>query len=178
MTREDCYAIGFVLRTHGIRGGLTIQLEHDSPEEFTDLESVFVDIDSILVPFFVRSYKVRNTQSAIVEFLDVTEEAEAKELVGSQLYLPIPLASDDDAELPISALIGYSMVDSAQQLIGKIVGIAHIPGNDLFEIENGNREFLIPINEDWIVEIDNLSKLVEMDLPDGLLSLDDESESD
>jgi hypothetical protein len=38
-------------------------------------------------------------------------------------------------------------------------------------IENDTKEFMMPIHEDWIVEVDEVNKRMRVNLPGGLLEL-------
>ena len=43
--------------------------------------------------------------------------------------------------------------------------------NALFVVENEGKTVYIPISEDFITEIDEQGKTIEMDLPEGILDL-------
>lgn len=52
MTIDDCYYLGKVTKKHGFKGNLIIHLDTDEPELYNTLESVFIEIDGSLIPFF------------------------------------------------------------------------------------------------------------------------------
>ena len=52
MRKEDCYYLGKITKTHGFKGNLILHLDTDEPELYENLESVFIERDGMLVPFF------------------------------------------------------------------------------------------------------------------------------
>ena len=53
MKKEDCYFLGTITRTHGLQGNVVLKLDTDQPEMYNKLESIFVEVNGLLVPFFV-----------------------------------------------------------------------------------------------------------------------------
>ncbi len=54
MNKEACFQLGYVAKIHGIHGEVSIVLDVDNPEYYQNLESVFVEFNSRLVPFFIE----------------------------------------------------------------------------------------------------------------------------
>ena len=54
MQKEDCYFLGRIIRKHGLSGNLILKLDTDQPEIYKKLESIFVEINGLLVPFFIE----------------------------------------------------------------------------------------------------------------------------
>ena len=52
MRKEDCYFLGKITRRHGLAGNVILKLDTDQPELYNKLESIFVEINGLLVPFF------------------------------------------------------------------------------------------------------------------------------
>ena len=68
MTQENCFLLGYILRTHGTAGNVVIFLDVDYPENYEDLESVFVEIKGDLVPYFIQDLNLQKQANAIVSF--------------------------------------------------------------------------------------------------------------
>ena len=54
MRKEDCYLLGKITRKHGLSGNIILKLDTDQPEFYKNLESIFVEINGLLVPFFIE----------------------------------------------------------------------------------------------------------------------------
>ena len=56
-------------------------------------------------------------------------------------------------------------------IIGKIIDIIENKNQDLFEVVVNEKRILIPIVDEFIVNIDNDNKKIIMNLPEGLTDL-------
>lgn len=98
MTQENCYLLGYIVRTHGTSGNVVIYLDVDYPDDYEDLESVFVEIKGELVPYFIESLNLQKQSNAIVTFEDINTIEKAQALVGSSLYLPLESLEELDGD--------------------------------------------------------------------------------
>ena len=92
MLQNDCYQLGEVIKTHGLNGEVNIGLDVDFPDDYKNLESVFLKKEGKLDPFFIDTLQINGTK-AIVKFEEVDSLNEAKKLVKSELFLPLTLLS-------------------------------------------------------------------------------------
>lgn len=165
------FEIGYIQRTHGINGELAMSISSALEFNPEDLESVFLDIDGIPVPFFITRIRLLNQGKAIVKFDEVDSIEQAQELCATRVMIPSDSVQDND-EIYLSDLIGYRVVDSDSKEIGIITDYTEYSLNATFEIETRDgKRILIPAAEELIVEVDTSSKLLEMTLPEGLIDL-------
>ena len=71
MRKEDCYFLGRITRKHGLSGNVILKLDTDQPDFYKKLESIFVEINGLLVPFFIEKviwYKQVNLSGNAVKF--------------------------------------------------------------------------------------------------------------
>jgi len=62
--------------------------------------------------------------------------------------------------------------DKTHGVLGEIKEIIEYPQQEMAAIIIKEKEVLIPLNEQLILEIDEEKKLISMDLPEGLLNLE------
>jgi 16S rRNA processing protein RimM len=55
MDLKDSIYIGQIAKLHGYKGGVSLFLDVTHPEEYIDTETLFVDVEGILTPFFIES---------------------------------------------------------------------------------------------------------------------------
>lgn len=165
---EGLYRIGRIGRPHGIKGEVQMQVDDDVFDR-VDSEYVFLEVDGIVVPFFMEEYRFKSDEICLVKFEDIDTQEKARELTGCEIYFPRELAEADDHDMTYAELVGYEVVDNKyNKVVGKIVFVDDSTENILFELDN---DLLIPAPDELIEEIDTDSHTVRMQLPEGLLEL-------
>ena len=172
LEKENCFLIGTFSRTHGIKGALVLDKEIDF-SEIIKLESVLVEINQLLVPFFVANHSFRNEYSYLISIDDVESEVDAAKFVGKRVYLPNELIkkSTPESEIINKGIEGYAVIDKNQGAIGFVKYIEEISGNDLIAVDHDGTEILIPFQDSIILSIDKKKSIVEIDAPEGLIDL-------
>jgi len=166
--KEEVFKIGRLGKAHGVKSEVSFHFDDDIFDR-VECEYLVLEIDGILVPFFMEEYRFRNGYLAFVKFRDVDTQERASELTGCDVYFPRDLAAAED-EMPIlSMLVGFSIVDAAtNKSIGVIEDVNDQTANILFELDNGA---LIPASDELIMNIDTQREEIVMDIPDGLLEI-------
>jgi 16S rRNA processing protein RimM len=164
---EEVYRIGRLGKAHGVKGEVSFQFDDDIFDR-VDSDYLILEVDGILVPFFIEEYRFRSDTVALVKFEDVDTQQRAQELTGCDVYFPRSLADDDETP-SLSMLIGFDVVDvTTGTTVGRIAAIDDSTANLLFELEDGR---LIPAAEELITNIDSKNKVIKMTIPEGLLEL-------
>jgi|SRR5690554_1805030 16S rRNA processing protein RimM len=171
MRKEDCYYLGKITKLHGFKGNLILHLDTDEPEIYKNMESVFIDKNGMLVPFFFETIGLHSKNKLLVKFEDVSAE-EAVKLVNKDIYLPLEsLPELDEDGFYYHEIIGYKVIDSRKGEIGQIKNVNDSGVQDLFEVDFNGREILIPIVDDWILEVNKDQKFIRLQTPEGLIEL-------
>ena len=167
--KEEVYKIGRLGKVHGVKGELSFQFDDDVFDR-VDADYLVLEVDGILVPFFMEEYRFRSDTVALVKFCDIDTQDRARQLTGSDVYFPLSLVpNDDDDSLSLSFFVGFSLIDATTgKNLGTIASVDDQTANILFELEDGK---LIPVNNDFITDIDKDKRLITMELPEGLLEL-------
>jgi 16S rRNA processing protein RimM len=155
-------------KAHGVKGEVSFQFDDDIFDR-VDADYLVLDIDGILVPFFMEEYRFRNDTVCLVKFCDIDTQQRAQELTGCDVYFPRALAEEADNDLSLASLVGFTIVSAPDGFpVGIIASIDDTTANILFELENGR---LIPANDDLIVDIDTEHRQIRMNIPEGLLDI-------
>ncbi|MBQ3769318.1 MAG: 16S rRNA processing protein RimM [Prevotella sp.] len=174
---EEVYKIGRLGKAHGVKGEVSFQFDDDIFDR-VDADYLVLDIDGILVPFFMEEYRFRNDTVCLVKFCDIDTQQRAQELTGCDVYFPRALAEEADDDLSLASLVGFTIINDGDGktaptvpddlVVGTIASIDDTTANILFELENGR---LIPANDDLIVDIDTEHRQIRMNIPEGLLDI-------
>ena len=166
--QEEVYKIGRLGKAHGVKGEVSFQFDDDIFDR-VDADYLVLDIDGILVPFFMEEYRFRNDTVCLVKFCDIDTQQRAQELTGCNVYFPRALAEEGEDMPSLASLVGFDIVDSSNgKIVGKIAAIDDTTANILFELEDGT---LIPASDELIKDIDAEHRTITMNIPEGLLAL-------
>ena len=171
MKIEDCFYIGYITKTKGLKGEVQVYFEYDEPADLP-LDSVFAEINNKLVPFFISTYKLQNNQTGNFYFDDIDTIEKAQLLIRKKLFLPNNLKPvRDDDEFLITDLKGFIVHDETAGELGEIIEIHEYPQQFVAVVSYQFKEIMFPLNDDLIVEIDEGNGILKVDLPEGLIDL-------
>jgi 16S rRNA processing protein RimM len=172
MRKEDCFYLGKIAKKFSFKGEVLIYLDTDEPELYEDMESVFVEFNKNLIPFFIENSNLHKGDFLRVKFEDVDNEEQADEIINCEVYLPLNILPKlEGNKFYFHEVIGFEIEDQRIGVFGKIVSINDTSAQPLFEIINGNVEILVPMIDQFLVKIDRENKKVIMNLPEGLVEM-------
>jgi len=169
--KADCEKVGFFKKTHGVFGELVLEFESQFEISVENADRFFVELDGLLVPFFVfeDGFRFKTENSAIITFDGVDSEKYAKRMIGSSVFLfknEIIVMPDEFFD---SELVNYLLVDQKLGEIGNIDQVDNYSGNIVITVNYRGKELLVPFNEDLIIAIDKQNKILKLRIPDGLI---------
>ncbi len=171
MTAIDYISVGNIAKPHGIHGALVfipdyLLREGKPPTHF------FIEKEGLYSPFFVKEFSAK-TESLVYLWLEQIDSREqATNISGKPLYIN----SDDfdtyfeNEDDELDELVGYSVI-ADDVAIGKITAIEERGPQPLFVVEDGEKTYLIPAVDDFVMDIVEDQKIIFLSLPDGLLDL-------
>ncbi len=168
--QEDVVKIGQFNKPHGIKGELSFTFTNDAFDE-NEHSFLICEIDGIFVPFFLEEYRFKTNTTALVKLKGVDSVEKARNFTNKDVFF----AKNHMQEIASSEavtwdyFIGFTMYDSLLGKIGEIVAIDESTINILFIVNGETNEHLIPVVEEWILSVDSENKILEVELPDGLI---------
>jgi 16S rRNA processing protein RimM len=172
MRKEDCFYLGKIAKKFSFKGEVLIYLDTDEPELYQEMESIFVEFNKNLIPFFIENSNLHKGDFLRVKFEDVDNEEQADEIINCEVYLPLNMLPKlEGNKFYFHEVIGFEIEDQRLGVFGKIVSINDTSAQPLFEVINGNVEILVPMIDQFLVKIDRENKRVIMDLPEGLVEM-------
>ena len=166
--QEEVFKIGRLGTTHGVKGEVSFHFDDDIFDR-VEADYLVLDVEGILVPFFMEEYRFRSDTQAYVKFRDVDTMERTAELTGCDVYFPRELAAMEDETPILEMLVGFQLVDASNgRVVGKITDINDQTANVLFELSDGR---LIPASDELIMNIDTQNEQIVMNIPEGLLEI-------
>lgn len=172
MDKSACYELGYVEKAHGLSGAVLVKLDVDQPAEYEELESVFLEVNGKLVPFFVDDFYIQGKSKAVILFEDVEDQQAAKNLKGCKLFLPTNLLPElEENQFYFHDIIGFEVIDKTHGNIGKVDSVYDAGHQDLLAVIFNGEEVLIPLIDGIYDSIDKTSKKINVATPEGLLDV-------
>lgn len=172
MRKEDCFYLGKIVTKYSFKGEVVIKLDTDEPELYKNMESVYVEFGTNLVPFFIDKSSLHKGNQLRVQFEDVYSEEEANSILKSNVYLPLDLLPKlEGGKFYFHEVIGFTVIDVSFGEVGTIVHINDKAAQPLFEIDRKGKEIFIPMIDDFIKKVDRENKQIQVETPEGLIEL-------
>ena len=166
--KEEVYKIGKLGKAHGVKGEISFLFDDDVFDR-TDADYLVLDIDDIMVPFFIEEYRFKTDDNALMKFEGIDTQERARELTGCDVYFPRELAESNEEHLSWAAIRGFELIDAnTGKSAGRIASVDDATINILFELEDGK---LIPASEELITNVDTKKQQIFINLPEGILEL-------
>jgi len=160
---EPDLRIGRVLKAHGVKGALRVELLTDFPDRFAPGRQVDIAGRRMTV-----AHSEGQDGSLLVMFDGLDDRSAAERLVG--LYCTLPLA--DARTLPADRyyhfqLVGLTVLDRrSARTIGRVAEVLAYAANDVLRVTDGDREVLIPMLRSVVRAITPEEGTISVDLPE------------
>ncbi|AJA68642.1 16S rRNA processing protein RimM [Myroides odoratimimus] len=172
MRKKDCFYLGKIAKKFSFKGEVLIYLDTDEPELYENLESVFVDFDGQLVPFFMEQASLHKSDFLRVKFEESNSEEDADRLVGSEIYLPLTMLPKlEGNKFYYHEITGFDVIDTNEGEIGQLKRVNDSNYQPLFEIDFNGTEILVPMIDELIHKVDRENKKLYLNVPVGLLDI-------
>lgn len=160
---------GKIVNTHGLRGEVKVVPWTDYPEDFEDIEYVYVKRKTGDEKLTISSIKYQKN-NLIVKFAEIGDINEAEKYKNQVLYVEREMLGDlPEGVYYIADLIGLNVVDENGDEIGKIADVFNTGANDIYDVKReGKKNLLIPVIDEVVKEIDLEKKTVRIEMMEGL----------
>jgi 16S rRNA processing protein RimM len=171
MNIESTYKVGLVLKPHGLKGEVTISLDAEVPAGLDGIESVFLEKDQRLIPYFIESISVRG-EKAFVKFEDVDSYETAEGISKRAIYLPKSTRPKSGrGEFYDDEVVGFQVQDEVLGELGEVSEVVDAGANRLLVLHHQGKEVLIPVNSPFMISVNKSKKRIVVNLPDGFLDI-------
>ena len=151
--------IAKILKSNGTDGGLLIGVRDIEVGQIDLQEPVFIEFDGLPVPFFIQDIQQRGTAKAVIHLNDIVNLEDAEEVVGRPIFIAGEWEEEEEMDFT-----GWTLLNRGQR-VGTVTGMEPIPGNLCLYVG----ETLVPLHPDLILSADPATRILDLDLPEGLL---------
>ncbi len=171
MTKDDCFYLGRIAKTHGIKGEVTIRLDVDDPSAYHDMKYFLLEINKVLTPFFVEKMTCSGDK-VFVKVQDINTVEAASALTGKEVFLPLELLPKlSGKQFYYHEVKGFLLIDEIHGELGPINDVIEYPTQAIIQVFKDKKEILIPILDQVIQKVDRKTKKLYIKAPDGLIDM-------
>ena len=146
--------IGQIVSTHGVKGEIRVNPWCDTPEFMKKFKTLYFDKNG------EKAVKVLSCRPhgnvVILQIEGINSVEEAQKLRNKILFMSRKDAKLGKGDWFIQDLIGcivYDADDNAK-IYGTLTDVAQTGANDIWYIENNNKEYIIPAIKDVVINVD------------------------
>ncbi len=166
--------IGQVIDAHGIKGWLYIGVYSGDLSMVDDLEQLVLVTKSLVQKEYsimqIRSHK----KGFICSLEELVNRNDAEALIGAQVWIDSEhFISEDGESLYLTEILNFEVVDHKVGLVGCVEAFSSNGLQDLLVINN---QIEIPFVKEFVENVDFNKKIIYMQLPEGLLTINDPQE--
>ncbi len=169
--QEEVYKIGLLTKPHGVKGEVAFFFTDDIFDR-VDCEYLICMMEGILVPFYIEEYRFKSDSVALVKFEHIDNAEQARRFTNVEVFFPLKLMEETSGEMASwNYFVGFKVSDIHAGELGVITGVDTSTVNTLFVIDYRGEELLVPAQEEFILHIDKQQRSMTLQLPDGLLDM-------
>ncbi len=172
---ESAIRIGEILKPHANKGQLSSKIFVDI--DLMNVESIFVEINKYLVPFFIDYSKSNfDIYPQILKLQNINSIEEAKKISNLELFLPQNFSSEIENNINDfgNFVISFGIKNKdTDKFIGHIISFNEDSKNPILEIETDaqSTSILLPLNSIKGIELDILGKELKCSFPAELAQI-------
>lgn len=164
---QNCFNLGKIVNTHGIKGEVKIYPYSDNLEKFKTYSYLIVGDKRIDVQT-VRVHK----NMVLVKFEGYDDANAVQPLLNQMVFLERDqIETEEDEGHYIVDLIGCKIVDQTGNEIGLLKDVIQNRSQDLYEIvrrDNG-KVFYLPVVDEFVLAIDVVNKVINVHIIEGIM---------
>ncbi|MDA9632053.1 ribosome maturation factor RimM [Flavobacteriaceae bacterium] len=169
---KDYYYLGKITKKYSFKGEVLLKIDTDQPSYYKKIKSLFIYKENKLTLHKIEVARFHKDSLLRLKFEGINSEKEANSIINCDIYLPInnlPILTGN--KFYYHDVINYLIIDEDFGEIGKIISIKENISQDLFVIDHNKNEVLIPIHDEFIVEVDKKKNQIIVKTPEGLIDL-------
>lgn len=171
MLRKNCSLIGKTLKPHGYKGHIKIISKHQLDFNISKINFFFIELEKILVPFFIESIKEINSESLLVKFEKLDSKEQLNRILKKDIYIPSEWINKEKVENNEGHITNYRVFDIEKGELGKVDYVDTQTKQKLIYVTAEKNNFCFPMHEKFLLGINTEKKIITVKIPEELINL-------
>ena len=159
--------VGKIVNTHGIKGDIKVYPYTDDIERFSNLKSIYIGKEKLSIEIENAKYHKGMVLLKLKGFDNINEVLHFKDET-------IFIDEKDKVKLPkdnyfIYELIDCKVFDMAGNPLGYIKDVLQNSSNDVYIVQDKDKEYLIPAVKQFVKEVNVIEKKIIIDPIEGMI---------
>ena len=171
MNKQDCFYLGKIVSKFSFKGEVLLKLDSDEID-FKKLKTIFLEIDGAIIPYSIDNIKLHKSSLLRIRFENIDNEEKANKIIKIKTYLPIKdLPKLNGNKFYYHEITNFMVIDLTLGEIGKVLKVNDQTSQPIIVVINNNSEIMIPLVDDFLIDINRDKKTLTFNLPEGLTTL-------
>ena len=171
MNKQDCFYLGKIVSKFSFKGEVLLKLDSDEID-FKKLKTIFLEIDGAIIPYSIDNIKLHKSSLLRIRFENINNEEKANKIIKIKTYLPIKdLPKLNGNKFYYHEITNFMVLDLTLGEIGKVLKVNDQTSQPIIIVINNNSEIMIPLVDDFLIDINRDKKTLTFNLPEGLTTL-------
>jgi 16S rRNA processing protein RimM len=163
--------IGRIVSIFGLKGEMIVQHHLGGKIVVTKIKVIFLEQKKEeLLPYFTETVRKKGNDEFYLKLEGIDSKEAASKFIRHEVWMKEEEVQTHTGKNNPISWVAYQIMDQGKNL-GPVLEVIEQPHQILCRIEIDGKEVLIPINEQTLVKVDHKSKLLLLNLPDGLLEV-------
>ena len=174
-------AVGRILRPHGLRGEVRVEIHTDHPERFALYDRVYLGLTQVdpgpagllsaapgATPYGLEGHRF-HAKWVLLKLAGIDDRTQAETLRGQWVWIsPEQAAPLDEGEVYLHEMLDLEVVSDEGEALGQIAQIIETGANPVYVVRGLRGELLLPDTEEVILDVDLEARQVTVHLIEGL----------
>jgi 16S rRNA processing protein RimM len=135
------------------------------------IDTLFVQLKTGSLPYAVISLRKAKDNAYFIKFEEITDRNEAEKIIGKDVFAEKNMFRKKETAEGFSFILGYMITDTIEGELGEVDDVLQMPAGDVARVVFQNKEVLLPLNDETVVEINKRQKKIQVTMPDGLIKM-------
>lgn len=169
-TEPDFLIIGRIIKPHGVKGEVSVNVLTEFPERFDTMQSVFLGDDHSAKETGIVSMRWSHDK-VLMRFEGHTNRNDVEDLRGVYLKVPIEDAITlEDGSYYHFQLENLKVLTDTGESLGYLSQVLETGANDVYVVKTEKGEILLPATHEVILSVDLESETMTVHLLPGLVN--------
>jgi 16S rRNA processing protein RimM len=172
--KSKLISLGVITKARGTKGEVVIGLKSRQKRNYSSIKKGVISLpEGVYYTLEIEKLWFQR-EKMVIKFKGCDTIEQAEKMVGKEVLITedelLPLENND---FYIFQLIGLKVFVKGGDFLGEITDIVRTGGTDVLVVEGGEKEYLIPMAEEYIEKIDINDKEMIIKPPKGLLEINE-----